>query len=468
MESLGDILRRIQAQRNSRPTSDNGAGYLGPDDGEVCPVCKGTGWVSHRVPFGHPDFGEVFPCRCQDRELQQSRLDRLQRYSNLGPLSRVNFDDTNPEGRLSEPEGRRLFRAALKAAREFAEEPRGWLVLTGPSGSGKTHLAAAIANRCIERGHAVFFKFVPDFMDDLRGTFAGESDVSYDELFHRVREAPILVLDDLGSQSSTAWAQEKLFQVFNHRSNALLPTVITLRGPIERVDEAIRTRLEATGFSVVHTLGEGSVELLREVGGLQEDMLKEMTFDTFKLGRDVRAREQERDNLRSAFEMAKSFSEAPRGWLFITGLNGCGKTHLAVATINEALNRGQPAFFAFVPALLDHLRATFRPDSPTGYDDLFEEVKGSPLLVLDDLGSENSTPWAEEKLYQIIVHRQNARLPTIITFNGNSLKQLDESKPRIASRLNDALVEWVSILAPDYRDQRPRGSGAAKQSRPRQ
>ena len=389
-------------------------------------------------------------------------LSHIQRYSNLGPLVRIRFEATNPAGRFPDPENGRLFGAAHEAARTFAEEPRGWLVFTGPSGSGKTHLAAAIANRCIDRGQNALFTFVPDFLDYLRATFAPESSLSYDELFQQVRNCPVLVLDDLGSQSGTQWAQEKLFQVFNHRFNALLPTVITVRGPLQRLEDFIRTRMEMEGFSSVYSLGHRNIELLREVGGLHQDMLKRMTFENFKTAGRVKATEEERKTLTFAFETAKAFAESPTGWLLLTGMNGCGKTHLAVAIINERLKLGHPAFFAFVPALLDYLRATFRPDSLTGYDELFEEVKTAPLLVLDDLGSENSTPWAEEKLYQIIVHRHNGRLPTVITSNYASLEELDEKKPRIRSRLADALVEWTPITASDYREQRPAARGTKR------
>ena len=114
-------------------------------------------------------------------------------------------------------------------------------------------------------------------------------------------------------------------------------------------------------------------------------------------------------------------------------------------------------FFAFVPTLLDHLRATFSPDSPVGYDELFERINSVPLLVLDDLGAESSTAWAEEKLYQIIVHRHEARLPTVIT-TVSTIDQLDDTNSRIASRLVDSMVvDWQPISAPNYRDQRRRG-----------
>ncbi len=98
------------------------------------------------------------------------------------------------------------------------------MLVHGPSGAGKTHVAAAIANRCIERGQPALFVVVPDLLDHLRASYSPNSELGYDALIEQVRNAPVLILDDLGTQSSTAWAQEKLFQVLNHRYNAQLPT----------------------------------------------------------------------------------------------------------------------------------------------------------------------------------------------------------------------------------------------------
>jgi DNA replication protein DnaC len=88
-----------------------------------------------------------------------------------------------------------------------------FLALIGASGSGKTYLAAAIANQRIKLGHPVFFQTVPELLDHLRSTFAPGSEMPYDEIFHKVCNAPLLILDDLGVQASTSWAKEKLDQL---------------------------------------------------------------------------------------------------------------------------------------------------------------------------------------------------------------------------------------------------------------
>ncbi len=348
-----------------------------------------------------------------------------------------------------------MFRDALVAANVFAENPVGWLVFTGPSGSGKTHLAVAIANRCIEIGFTTYFIVTADLLDHLRATYAPDNPVSYDELFEQVRNVPVLVLDDLTAQATTPWAQEKLFQIISHRFNEALPTIITVRGPIERLDEGLRTRMESDGgISQLFRLGEYNSRLARRIGDIPANMRQRMTLANFDAWGNIKADSAGRESLVRAKQSAAAFATNPEGWLLFTGGRGCGKTHLAVAIAGESMKQGLQVFFAFVPSLLDDLRATFSPDSFIGYDELFEQVKSVPLLILDDLGSEKSSPWAEEKLYQIIVHRHEVRLPTVIT-SALSLKQLDESKPDIASRLVDgATVNWQPITAPNYRDQR--------------
>ncbi len=146
------------------------------------------------------------------------------------------------------------YRRCVDDARAFAEAPDGWLVLCGASGCGKTHIAAAVVNRLLERGEPALFVVVPDLLDHLRSAYQPGADVRYDELFERVRNARVLVLDDLGTQSPTPWAQEKLFQLVNHRFNARLPTIVTTNLLPEQMDERLRTRLTDAGLARVYVL----------------------------------------------------------------------------------------------------------------------------------------------------------------------------------------------------------------------
>jgi DNA replication protein DnaC len=198
---------------------------------------------------------------------------------------------------------------------------------------------------------------------------------------------------------------------------------------------------------------------VRRLGRVEPEMLRRMTFETFD-ARGNYPSDDQRASLEGGFGAAKNFAVDPHGWLTLSGDTGIGKTHLAVAIAGERLQRGHPVFFAFVPELLDYLRTTYSPDSRLEYDNLLEEIKSAPLLILDDLGKERSTPWAIEKLYQIVVHRHNARLPTVVT----TMVDFTLEREPIGSRVQDPAVgQFIKIDAPDYRNQAPGYRNQAKE-----
>jgi len=164
----------------------------------------------------------------------------------------ASFDDRREEG-LSPDELRSLERA-FRAALEFSKKPHGWLVFAGTYGCGKTHLAAAIANTLADQGSPPLFIMVPDLLDHLRATFSPSSGTTYDRRFDEIRSAPLLVLDDLGTQSMTPWVREKLYQLFNYRYNAELPTVITTADTVDEMDARIRSRMLDARLCTIHAI----------------------------------------------------------------------------------------------------------------------------------------------------------------------------------------------------------------------
>ncbi len=412
----------------------------------ACPICKGAGFIHPLLASGKPDFSRVISCSCIQKELSKEHQTRLQRYSNLGLLTRLTFDNLFPQGRSGNPVNQEQFNRAYEAAKVFAAEPNGWLILVGPSGCGKTHLAAAIANERLSRGYPVFFIATPDLLDHLRSAFSPNSGVPYDEFFDQVRNAPLLVLDDLGAQTSTPWANEKLDQLLTYRFNSELPTVIVTITPISELEERIHTRLTDPKLCQVYIVEEKQPSL-GYGWGPEFEAQKNMTFDNFDWKR-VNLLPEQRQNLEMVFREALNFAKSPEGWLVLQGVTGCGKTHLAAAIVNYRYQAKKPALFVVVAEFLDHLRNTFSPESKISYDQLFESVKTAPLLVLDDFGEQTTTPWAQEKLYQVVNYRYNAQLPTVITTRSS----LDEIESRIGSRLIDhKLSTFFNITAPDHR-----------------
>ena len=181
------------------------------------------------------------------------------------------------------------------------------------------------------------------------------------------------------------------------------------------------------------------------------ERLSHLTFENFNSSGNPKAKHAitqiEKDNLEFARNICRDFSERLDGWVLLEGSYGCGKTHLAAAIANAAVERGIPTLFITVPDLLDSLRFSYNSPETT-FEQRFEDIRGASLLVMDDFGTQNATGWGQEKLFQIINYRYINKLPTVITTN----LVLDEIESRIRSRLQDEeLVRHIRIVTMDYR-----------------
>jgi DNA replication protein DnaC len=428
-----------------------------------CPICHGIGFVRQDLPLNHPDFGRMAICSCRQGEVAQKAHQHLYQMSNLDAFKDMNFDAFNIQGRLGLAEEQiKSLEYARNQAMSFAQSLKGWLLLMGGYGCGKTHLMAAIANYTVSLGIPTLFLTVPDLLDWLRYSY-DNPETSYEQRFEEIRNISLLALDDIGTQNATPWAQEKLFQIVNHRYVNRLPLVMTTNLTFEQIDGRISSRLQDPDLVVKVKISAPDYRM--PMTDTLQPRLSSLhlhsgrTFGNFSLREHEKMPPEDQQSLEKAFRAAQQFAEEPHGWLVLNGPYGCGKTHLAAAIGNYRLAEGEAPVFVVVPDLLDHLRATFSPQSTVTFDRLFEEVRTARLLILDGLETQSASPWAREKLYQIINYRYYAELPTVIT----TASRVDDIDPRLMSRLSDMrLCKNYLITAPAYRG--GVGTGAVKKT----
>ncbi len=111
----------------------------------------------------------------------------------------------------------------------------------------------------------------------------------------------------------------------------------------------------------------------------------------------------------------------PGAWYFVAGPAGCGKTHLAAAVFNQALEAGQQA--QFLPAARLE-RATLQA--------MLESVS-CPLLVLDDVDRLAGDQSLEEVLFHALNRWKADRLTLVMTGTGRNNFQLPDLKSRLGA-----------------------------------
>ena len=168
---------------------------------------------------------------------------------------------------------------------------------------------------------------------------------------------------------------------------------------------------------------------------------KNCSFENFEIHNP-----SQRKALKIAKKFTENYPEQDIGLLFI-GPCGVGKTHLAVAFIQELMKKKDIlSYFCDFRELIRKIQSSYSPDSDVTENYLLEPIFESDVLVLDELGAKRTTAWVDETVFYIINFRYNSKKLTIFTSNYlDSEEDEEDSRSEYFKKKDDTLVDRIGI-----------------------
>lgn len=152
---------------------------------------------------------------------------------------------------------------------------------------------------------------------------------------------------------------------------------------------------------------------------------------------------------KTAIEYVKTFSVDKPKSLILQGSYGTGKSHIAYAIAKAIKNEGYSVAFMHIPMLMERIKATYNKNASETTDELVQLLSNIDLLVLDDIGVEN-TEHTLNKLFSIVDNRVGKNNIFTTNFSDKELNQ-NMNWQRINSRMKHN-ARTVKVLGDDYRE----------------
>lgn len=273
LESGGDPTAAVAALRERNLTLQDerrqilhslglGADYL--DMQYDCPACSDQGYIGSE------------PCACLKARYAKKLTEKL---STILPIDDQNFESFRFDYYSDKPDARIgvspreciefNFDKCSDYARNFSLRAPN-LLLYGSAGLGKTFLSTCIAKTVSERGFSVAYDTAINVLGCYETVKFGGGDVeAAQQSIRRYEAADLLIVDDLGTELSTAFTTSAFYQLLNGRLMARRPMIINTNLLPDRFEKqyspAIASRLLGE-FTPLRFIGEDIRQIKRRNG----------------------------------------------------------------------------------------------------------------------------------------------------------------------------------------------------------
>jgi DNA replication protein DnaC len=167
---------------------------------------------------------------------------------------------------------------------------------------------------------------------------------------------------------------------------------------------------------------------------------RELSFDREPLLSIERANHSVVSEVRQYVRTLAEQLDAGSG-IWFTGDVGTGKTTLAMLISKAAMQADRTVAIYSLPRLLGLLRGTYQDDAQFSLNELIERLSAVDLLHIDDVGSEQTSPWVLEQLYTIVNSRYEDGKAILLTTNLITLQGDEALKEQIGERTVSRLYE---------------------------
>lgn len=193
-------------------------------------MCKQP--IRGHMPIISPHLGRLklgfSPCHYFK---SQEHLSHIQTFHMPKSMINANFETMYAEANREE-----LFRLGLDFVLNYQKDAyKKGLFLYGSLGSGKTYAMCAVANELAKRGVGCAVVYFPELIAQIKASF-GSNEGAGDATTQKLKDVPVLMLDDIGSESVTSWMRDEVLgRILNHRMMHELPTFFTSNFNLEQL-----------------------------------------------------------------------------------------------------------------------------------------------------------------------------------------------------------------------------------------